>query len=201
MTVVVITAPARLVSLVAAKAHLRVEHDDEDELIGACLDAACNHIDGPAGWLGRAIGLQTLELRLDDFAGDDGCGRLRLPYRPVIDVVSLSYVDADGVLQALLAADWSLTGGQYLRPAWSTAWPTPRPEPEAVRLRYRAGYVVDPGADPLEAATPAAIDAAVKLMVGDLYANRETVATGSVSAVPMSLTVERLLAPYRVLDV
>jgi hypothetical protein len=55
-------------------------------------------------------------------------------------------------------------------------------------VRYRAGY------DPV----PAAIISAVLLMVGDLYANRETASEGLKSEIQMSATVQNLLAPYRV---
>jgi uncharacterized phage protein (predicted DNA packaging) len=44
---------------------------------------------------------------------------------------------------------------------------------------------------------PADVAAAVLLMVGDLYANRETVAAGAVQAIPMSTTVGALLSAFR----
>ncbi len=45
--------------------------------------------------------------------------------------------------------------------------------------------------------TPKGVQAAVLLMVGDLYAKRETGVVGTVSAeVKTSLTVENLLAPF-----
>ena len=47
-------------------------------------------------------------------------------------------------------------------------------------------------------ALQAPILAAVKLMVGDLWRNRDTVAIGQVSQIPMSTTVEALLSPFRV---
>ena len=60
---------------------------------------------------------------------------------------------------------------------------------EAVRLRYTAGYE----------ALPAPIKAALLLMCGDLYENRETAVIGvSASKVPMAMAVENLLGPYRV---
>ena len=70
-----------------------------------------------------------------------------------------------------------------------------------MRVRYTAGYVADPTANPLVAAIPAPIRAALLLMTADLYSNRETVETGvraAAVAVPMSTTVETLLSPYRV---
>ncbi len=80
------------------------------------------------------------------------------------------------------------------------AWPTSQCQEDAVRIRYTAGYngvlVTDGGTGSL----PGALAAAIKLMVGDLYQNRETVA-GQISAVPMSLTVDRLLSPFRSIEV
>lgn len=45
---------------------------------------------------------------------------------------------------------------------------------------------------------PAPIRAAILLMVGDLYRNRDTTAVGTISKIDMSTTVENLLAPFRV---
>ncbi len=57
---------------------------------------------------------------------------------------------------------------------------------------YLAGVGVKMDADPF----PAAITAAVLLLTGHLYANRETTAIGaSVSDIPFG--VDRLIAPYR----
>jgi hypothetical protein len=60
---------------------------------------------------------------------------------------------------------------------------------QAASAHVRRYYRVD---DP----APADLVAAVLLMVGDLYANRETVGPG-VSAITPSLTVSNLLAPFR----
>ncbi len=45
------------------KAHLRVDGDEENDLIQAYIAAAQATIDGPGGWLGRALGKQTIEYR------------------------------------------------------------------------------------------------------------------------------------------
>ena len=60
-----------------------------------------------------------------------------------------------------------------------------------MRIQYSAGFTT----------VPSAIMAALLLMIGDLYSNRQTVETGVRAAavsVPMSTTVETLLQPYRV---
>ena len=60
MTPVLITPPAGdLVSLPELKAHLRVDHAEEDGLIQTLGLAAMGYLDGWAGVLGRAIQPQT----------------------------------------------------------------------------------------------------------------------------------------------
>lgn len=185
--VTVVEPPDGLVELAIVKAHLRVDGSDEDPLIGAYLDAACAHIDGPGGWLNRAIGRQLLELRIDDF-GPAERGVIELPFPPIVEVESVKYIDAAGVEQTVSASAYELTAGPTLRPIYDGSWPGVRATADAVRIRYRAGY----------AETPSPIRAAVLLMVGDLYQRRETTSDGAAAAVPMSMTVENLLAPFRV---
>lgn len=194
MRVVVITPPDPVVTLAEAKAHLDVLHDDDDTLITALVAAATQHIDGANGWLGRAIGPQELEARGAFF---EDCG-IRPPFPPVISVASVKYLDTNGAEQTLGPGQYEVRGNEIVR-AWGVSWPATRADEENVRIRYWAGYTADPEEDPLVAAVPAPIAAAIKLMVGDLYFNRETTISGTiVQSVPMSVTVENLLAPYRV---
>lgn len=188
MRVFVVTPPEPVISLPEAKEHLRVRHDDEDALIAAYVAAATGHIDGPDGWLGRAIGVQELEMRLPAFGS---CGWISLPFPPAAEITSIEYVDANGDTAELEADAYDLAGNM-LRPAWpasfpSAAWRGAGGEP--VRIRWTAGY----------ATLPPAIRAAILLMVGDMYAFRATSVTGAIAAsIPMSTTVENLLSPFRV---
>lgn len=184
MTVVVITPPEPLVSLALAKQHLRVDDDGQNTLIAAYIAAASAHIDGPDGWLGRAIGTQTLEMVGEAFP----YGPLRLPYDPVQSVVSVKYLDANGVEQTWPSPGYEISGGNLL-PVYGSSWPSVRfgAGAGAARVRWVAG----------RATIPPAIVAAVLLMVGDLFANRETSIEGSASAVPMSTTAQNLLSPFK----
>ena len=184
MRVFVITPPDPL-DLDEVKAHLRVEGDDEDTLIQAYAAAAMANIDGPDGWLGRAIGIQILEARCDTLTCGD-C--IRLPFPPVIELVSVSYLDATGVEQMTDLDEFEVMGRDLVASGSSWPWMGGSTRREAVRIRYRAGYET----------IPAPIKAAIMLMVGDLYRNRETVSAGTMTQVPMSTTVENLLAPFRV---
>lgn len=184
MRILVITPPEIFVTLEEAKAHLRVEQDDdhEDDLIDALVSAACAHIDGPEGWLGRAVGQQTLELRRCSFPA---C--IDLPYPTVTEVTSILYDDADGAEQTLSTSLYRVYGHLIAR-APDATWPATESTPESVRVQYEAGYEE----------VPAPIKQAVLLMVGDMFKHRESTQIGAISSVPMSMTVDRLLAPYRV---
>jgi uncharacterized phiE125 gp8 family phage protein len=196
---VLVTAPTLpVVTLEEAKRHLRVDHDDDDALISGMIAAATNHLD-PAGngWLGRALRPQTWEMRLDNFP----CGPIQLPYPPLISVESVKYDDSDGVERtATFGTDYRVfQGGDWksrLEPVYGGSWPWARCDHETVRVRYTAGYAPADGDTP--DALPATIKAAILLMVGDLYAFRETVATGGPAKVPVSTTVDALLSPLRV---
>jgi uncharacterized phiE125 gp8 family phage protein len=183
MRVLVATPPQPVVSFQEAKDHLRVRHDDEDMLIETYVAAATASLDGPAGWLGRALGRQELEATDDVFRD---C--MRLPYPPILDVVSIKYLNAGGVEATILPSEYEMRGS-LIGSAFGKRWPAVLAHPGSVRIRYWAGYDE----------VPAQVRAAILLMVGDLYANRETVAIGvSAAAIPMSTTVLNLLNPLRV---
>lgn len=165
-------------------------------MVERLIKTATEHLDGIEGWLNRSIGVRTLETRFYGF----GCGVLRLPYAPVIDIVSAHYLDSAGQPQAIDPDVFELFGSD-LGNAWGKSWPTPsayRGRAETVRIRYRAGYVVNPTADPLVASVPEPIRHAILLMVGDMYRFPETAGDQSVAKVPMSTTVENLLQPFQV---
>ena len=183
-----VTAPAAdPLDLDAVKEHLRVDSPDEDALIGGLIAAAVDHLDGWRGILGRC--LITQGWRLDGAAWP--C-RLRLPF-PDTAQVAVTYWDSAGEEQTLEASLWrhlALAGGDVVDfigpvPALSAGSAAP------VSVAFTAGY----GPEPED--VPAAIRAALLLMVGDLYRNRSTTAAGTLSAIPMSTTVAALLAPHR----
>ncbi|WP_296221167.1 head-tail connector protein [uncultured Sphingomonas sp.] len=184
-SVVVATAPAPVISLAEAKQHLKVSHSAEDALIEGMVAAATQTIDGPEGWLGRAVGVQTLEARFSLLFDRPS---LRLPYPPVVELLTVRYLDRSGAERSADPADFDLYG-DAVSPAGSTwPWEGASFRPDAGRITYRAGY------DTL----PAPIRVAILLMVGDLYRNRESTAAVAMSKVPMSTNVEALLSPFRV---
>ena len=196
MRVSVVTPPAPVVTWEEADDHLRLDRDAEQRVfVEGLVSAATSHLDGPDGVLGRSLGLQTLELRLDHLGGDP----LFLPCPPFVDVESINLVGRDSSVallpEAFVVDDGYLVAGAGGWPPLPEYWGRPR-----VRVRYRAGYAVDPDADPIVPAVPAPIKAAILMMVGDLYRFRTTASDMNVTAtaIPMSTTVNALLQPYRI---
>lgn len=199
-----VTAPAvEPLLLEEAKDHLRESGDPmpQDTEIESRIQAAREAIEHE---LGRALITQTWRLYLDRFPSShsrrDGLwdpGWITLPKAPIQAVTSVQYVAPGGTLTALVVnTDYvaQLAGVErHVRPAYSLSWPTPRDEPDAVRIEFRCGYG-DSGD-----AVPEAIRNAMRLLVGDLYENREAQIVGTIVA--QNASVERLLAPYRVLTV
>lgn len=175
------------VSLSEAKAHLRVDFDDDDTLITALVDAATAHVDGWTGILGRALVTQSWRQDYHSF----GC-RMRLPLAPPISITSISYYDGDNDQQALSADTYPLATdavGPFVALQPDQEWPGTYDRKDAVSITYVAGYG-DPDA------VPASIKAAILLIVGHLYENREAVVVG-VNAETLPMAVDALLAPYR----
>jgi uncharacterized phiE125 gp8 family phage protein len=141
-----VTAPtAALVTLTEAKAQLRITGTSEDTLVQGLIDAAVAQLDpGLGGWLGRALGAQTWEYRLNGFPWPDK--PIFLPYPPLVSITSVKYDDTSGTEQTLALTTGYRLFGQggltkvCLMPPVSGCWPQSRFEPESVRIRYACGY-------------------------------------------------------------
>lgn len=186
---VVIAAPAMLpVTLTAAKAHVRVDSNDDDATLTGFIEAAVAYAER---FMGRALVDQTFELTLD--AVPAGGAPVKLPRPPLIEVLEVAAVDSAGNETPLTGyrVDTAQAPGRLLAPA--SGWP----QGSGLRIRYRAGYIRMEGSPPAAVGdVPADINAALMLYVGSLYMQRETLAIGTVSVVPWS--AEQLLRNHRV---
>jgi uncharacterized phiE125 gp8 family phage protein len=208
MALKLVTAPAvEPISLAEAKAHLRVDHADDDATIDFLIAVARSHLDAVSGWMGRALINQTWDMVVDAFptvAASCWCGTatpttgvaaIRLPWPPLQSVTSVKYYDSAGVQQTMPATDYAVD--TYSEPGWiipATGWPTTQATANAVTIRFVAGY----GANALT--VPAPIRHAVLLLVGHYYENREQVLinpVGAATALELPLGVTHLLNPYR----
>lgn len=206
---ILITAPEDdVVPLDEMKLHLRVESDEQDTLIASFTTAVIETLDPAAGGsLGRALRPQTWELQLDGFPGwpNEHHHRrhngIELPFPPLISITSVKYDDQAGVEQTLTeGTDFEVIGQdgrgkQSIKPPYLGYWPLARCYPGSVRIRFECGY---PEPENDEADTlPEGVKSYIKLMVSDLFENRQAsqIASGSIIENP---NFTRLLDPHRV---
>lgn len=169
MALKLVTPPAATpVTIDEAKAQLNITHTEHDAQIVAMIQAATSHLDGQDGVLGRCIMPQTWDLTYDDFPD----GAIMIPLPPLQSVQYVSYIDTDGNAQEVDPNDYVLDLQSYdgwVVPRAGFDWPATFNMINAMSIRFVAGYT----------AVPAAIKAAVLLMVADLYEQRGTFVIGS----------------------
>lgn len=155
-----------VVSLAELKAQLRVEHDEENDLIAAYEAAAVAWLDGYGGILGRCILPQTWEEPLMGW----GAWPLTLP--DVRSIEQVAYVDHLGA-PAFLAPGVAVVGGGAVPVL--TAWGPGGAS--AIHVRYLCGMP--------EADLPA-IRQAIRMIVAHWHSRRETVSEGAPVEVPLA---------------
>lgn len=171
------------------KTHLRVDHDDEDDLIALLIDAATHYLDGYQGILGQALITQTWRADFADFPYT----LLRLPLGPVQSIASIQYRSDADVTSTLDASRYRLATdarGPFIELVHGETWPTAGDRADAVSVTFVAGFG-DSASD-----VPQSIRHAALLLIGHWYENREGVSAGvPMTEVPMA--VNALLAPHR----
>lgn len=158
MNLRVVIPPAPIV----VPADIAGSHAANDAKVAATIAAVTEELDGPTGWLGRAIGVQTIEA-----SGQFCAERTLLPCRPIIEIKSLVTEDRDGNSAAADPATWRQDGDELVihrGATWTRRY--------RHIVRYEAGYdgqsVEDGGTGPV----PARIKQAIIVMVQDLIATK-----------------------------
>lgn len=192
-----ISAPSQdIIGLAEAKAQLKVDFSEDDELIELLVASVNQYFDGAAGVLGRALVTQTWEVRLEDFWSRGN--RIYLPLPPLRSVTSVKYLDDTNTEQTLSTSRYVVGGvfdssdspssplssvhRGFIELADGATWPSVYDHPEAVRIRYVAGY----GA---RSAVPGPIKQAARVLLTHWYDNK--------AAGEEPMAVGALLAPYR----
>ena len=165
-------------SVPALKQHLRVDHTEDDQLIEIYLRAAVSLVQDRTG---RALLPTTWRLSRDDFPCD--LGPIWLPRSPLISITSVVYTSAtDGTTVTMPSTDYVATDGEppSVCPAVGKYWPADVvPFRRSVQtVTFQSGYADSD-------TCPATLVAAVYLMVGHLYENREAISDMTLKAVPL----------------
>ncbi len=186
MTLILVAPPvAEPVVLGDAKAFLKVDHEDEDTLIGTLIAAARLHVEAAVR---RVLVRQEWRLVLD---GWPARRTVEVPLSPVISIDAITVYDADGepavLPETAYVADVTSTPARILVrgtvPVGAAF--------NGIEIDFTAGFGAE--ADDV----PAPLRQAVMMLVAHWYELREPVSFGGATqTVPHGL--EALLAPWRV---
>jgi len=193
MALSLVTAPAtEPLTLDEALSHLRVDAGDENDLVGTLIVAAREFCEN---FTHRAFITQTWDLKASCFPW--GGDPIWVPKPPLISVTSITSVDTAGATQTWSSALYTVDAlaGPKARmgaivPNYGEIYPPTRAVVNAVTVRFVAGY----GA---ASAVPASVKAAMKLLIGNWWMNREAAAIVRASADVLPLGVDALLWPFK----
>lgn len=173
-----------VVSLDTAKSHLRVEHTTDDTLITTLISVAHDLVEAYTGaFLQPTTGHFYFDRFHDFFFLHVGPG---VSINTAVDGVT--YINDDEVRTTISSTDYQLDGEGY--PARLRMMDTPSDVDDAVnavRIDVTAGYTDDN--------RPNALVAAMLLIIGHLYENRQDV--GSFQTFETPLASRYLMNPYR----
>lgn len=172
------------------KAHLRVDVADDDVLIDMLIAASRQYCEQATG---RSLVTQKWALVMDGFYAAGGPA-VMLEHGPVQSIDSVVYTDMGGVQQSMPSTDYvaDLSGTlARITPRFGKVWPITLPQMASVVINFTAGYGV-------AAAVPEGLKSWMKLRIGSLYKNRESVVIdGRVDVMPLPY-VDSLLDAYRI---
>lgn len=137
---------------------------DEDTELEDFITAARDMIQD---YTGRRLITQTWNYYLDEWPCKD---HIKIPYAPLVSVSSIGYTDCDGTTYTISTSDYSIdTNSEPGRIvlAYDASWPSVTLHPmNPINIEYVAGY----GGT---TSVPKVFKQAIKLIVGDMYENRE----------------------------
>lgn len=177
-----IAAPAtEPVTMTQAKAHLRVDHSDDDTLITSLIKSARAHIE--AACAVRFAARTGVTFKCDDFSD-----LARLPEAPITSITSITYVDTAGSTQTIATSVYELRAdgidaGIVLKP--SQTWPAIQTG-SRITVTAAVGY----------STAPEDVYLALLMLLGHWYENRSTVAVGE-SGMELPFAVNALICNHR----
>lgn len=193
------------VDLATVKNHIRVDYDDDDALIQNLITSARDFIERDAG---LSLVTQTWQLYLDRFPRANAYetwpwsappATILLPRYPVQSVASVVWKDANGgtntVDPSTYLVDLQSRFPRLVPKSTGQGWPAesgpPLVQQNGVVVTFTSGYAS-------QGVLPPTLRAALLLLVGHWYQNRETVVTDTrVAAIELPYTFKVLMAQHR----
>lgn len=144
-----------------AKAHLRVDHTDDDTYIAFLITAAQDAVEA---YTGRKLIEGTYVLLLDDFPKDG----IYVPYSPVKSVSSLKYYNSSNMLTTMDTGDYYYN--IYEEPMLIHYTDGEYPDvydyrTDNVQVTFKSGYTSPD-------VVPPALKHAILILIADMYENR-----------------------------
>ncbi len=176
-----------------AKLHVRVDHDDDNDLIDGIITAATHYCEV---YTARQFVTATYVMTMDAFPAV-----FYMPKPSLITVTSITYLDGSGDSQTLdtdvYTVDVARVKGRIVR-AFAKVWPVTQRAINAVTVTFTAGY----GA---AAAVPNAAKSPILMYCSDLYEHRSagtefTTSGRGVGQVMPNPTANAMLDTIRVID-
>ncbi|MBB1248290.1 head-tail connector protein [Rhizobium sp. G21] len=187
MTIINLAPPgAEPLTLAQAKAHLKIDHTDEDGLITSLIATAREHLEQVSG---LALVRRPMRLYLDRWPET---GLIEIARGPVTAVDAVRIFDADGAEGLVDLAGHVLDGAARPARLWLKRRPETRGAVNGVEVDFTAGFG-DTGAD-----IPDTLKRAMLTHVALMHGFRAVVSTEMQPAgVPDGY--DRLIAPYRMM--
>lgn len=180
-----VTAPTvEPLTATEAKLHLKIDSTTDDDLISSLIIAARQYAETVTS---RALITQTWDIKYDEFPREID-EAIVLPKAPIASITSVTYLDTSNVSQTWNSSNYltdlpsgSWAGFGRIRPGYQVTWPATYPVLNAVTVRIVCGYGV-------ASAVPDGIKAAMKLLIGHWYSNREAAVVGTTTEeLPMAV--------------
>jgi uncharacterized phiE125 gp8 family phage protein len=188
MSFIQLAAPAvEPLSLDEAKAFLRIEHNDDDQVITALIAGARIHVETLAQ---LAMMTQSWRVVLDCWPKH---GRVAVRPAPLKALTAARVYDFAGNAQALDTQAFMPNIGASMLAFVPWAVPAPTRIAAGIELDVTVGFG-DVAAD-----VPEPLRQAIRLLTAYWYENRGLMAADG-QAAPLPTTVHALIAPYRVLS-
>ena len=188
MSSILLTAPtAEPLALDEARAFLRADTNDDDELIASLIAAARGHVETQTR---RALITQGWRLTLDAWPVS---GRVEVRPAPLQALTAARIYDAGGNAQALDLQSFvpALAGTALAFVPWAV--PAPSRIASGIELDLRVGY------GGTAVLVPEPLRQSIRLLIAHWYENRGLAAIGHETA-ELPATVAALIAPYRMLS-